>query len=103
MEEAKLLDEKMRQMLRDLGRALSEAISESPQVGRTLRRLRSEGYTLHLVLDCKRRSETGEAEEASRALAPTPAGEPAFRINGDDLSFLRSCGIDPTRRPRRSG
>ncbi|HZI63633.1 MAG TPA: hypothetical protein VFE44_02570 [Thermoanaerobaculia bacterium] len=96
----------MRQMLRDLGRALSEAISESPEVGRTLRRLRSEGYTLHLVLDCKRRGEAGEAvdgDEASRALAPTPAGEPAFRINGDDLSFLRSCGIDPTRRPRRSG
>ena len=96
-------------MLRDLGRALSEAISESPEVGRTLRRLRSEGYTLHLVLDCKRRGEAGEAgeavdaEEASRTLAPTPAGEPAFRINGDDLSFLRSCGIDPTRRPRRSG
>ena len=96
-------------MLRDLGRALSEAISESPEVGRTLRRLRSEGYTLHLVLDCKRRGEAAEAadavdgDEASRALAPTPAGEPAFRINGDDLSFLRSCGIDPTRRPRRSG
>jgi len=93
-------------MLRDLGRALSEAISESPEVGRTLRRLRSEGYTLHLVLDCKRRGEQADAvdgDEASRALAPTPAGEQAFRINGDYLSFLRSCGIDPTRRPRRSG
>ena len=28
---------------------------------------------------------------------------PSFRINRHDLTFLRSCGIDPTRRKRRSG
>ncbi len=29
------------------------------------------------------------------------SGEPAFQIDGRDLSFLRSIGIDPTRRLRR--
>jgi hypothetical protein len=96
-----LLDENLRQMLRDLGRALSHAISESPEVGETLRRIESEGYSLHLVLDCKRDGEntvTAQPAEPRRG-----GGEPTFRINGDDLFFLRSCGIDPTRRRRRSG
>lgn len=33
------------------------------------------------------------------ALVPSP--EPAFQIDGRDLGFLRSIGIDPTRRLRR--
>jgi|GEM_PF-935694 len=32
--------------------------------------------------------------------APGTGGEPAFRIDGADLAFLRSIGIDPTRKVR---
>jgi hypothetical protein len=32
---------------------------------------------------------------------PLPPQEPVFQINGQDLSFLKSIGIDPTRRARR--
>jgi hypothetical protein len=85
-------------MLRDLGRALSAAIGDSPQVGRTLRQIREEGYTLYLQVDCKREEE----EQAAVTGARRPrGGEPVFRINGEDLTFLRSIGIDPTRRGRR--
>lgn len=86
-------------MLRELRRALSEAISESTDVSRTLRRIREEGYSLYLLVDCKRDREYDEP----LALAPAHRGpgEPVFQINGTDLSFLRSIGIDPTRRLRR--
>jgi hypothetical protein len=87
-------------MLRDLRRALSEAISESSEVSRTLRKIKEEGYSLYLLVDCKR-----EANELEAVSAPTmpksPAGEPLFQIDGRDLSFLKSIGIDPTRRLRR--
>jgi hypothetical protein len=86
-------------MLRDLGRALSAAISESPEVGRTLRRIRREGYTLQLLLDCKRDPE--QAEPVSAGGGGALPFEPSFRIDARDLSFLRSIGIDPTRRLRR--
>lgn len=95
-------------MLRDLSRALYEAISDSSEVGESLRRIRREGYTLHLLLDCKREDSDGSATSESPASEPTigvPVGtadpEPVFRINGQDLVFLRSLGIDPTRRRRR--
>lgn len=92
-------------MLRDLRRALSEAISESTEVSRTLRKIREEGYSLYLLVDCKREGLDGEhvaltPPAASRTLT-AGQGEPNFQIDGRDLSFLRSIGIDPTRRLRR--
>jgi hypothetical protein len=94
------LDEKLHQMLRELRRALTEAISESSDVSRTLRKIREEGYSLYLLVDCKR-----ESLDDDDSLPVSPArrlpAEPVFRIDGRDLSFLRSIGIDPTRRLRR--
>jgi hypothetical protein len=100
------LDDRLHFMLRDLRRALSEAISESSDVSRTLRKIREEGYALYLLVDCKRERELRELDDepipVAAARAPrTSGGEPVFRINGNDLSFLRSIGIDPTRRLRR--
>lgn len=111
-------------MLRDLGRALSEAISESSDVNQALRRIHEEGYGLIILLD--RRGDRsperprGEGFRPERAI-PAPASprrslpgavrgtrsaSPTFRIDGADLAFLKSIGIDPTRRvrgqPRRS-
>ncbi|HEX2223215.1 MAG TPA: hypothetical protein VHN15_03295 [Thermoanaerobaculia bacterium] len=90
-------------MLRDLRRALSEAISESTEVNRTLRKIREEGYSLYLLVDCKRESNDPDALPLGSATRPAPrnGSEPAFQIDGRDLSFLRSIGIDPTRRLRR--
>lgn len=112
------LDDKLHLMLRDLRRALSEAISESSEVSRTLRRIREEGYALYLLVDCKRERDdrldvdqddddslpfatSRTARSSSRTAGRATSSEPAFQINGKDLSFLRSIGIDPTRRLRR--
>lgn len=90
-------------MLRDLRRALSEAISESSEVSRTLRKIREEGYALYLLVDCKREREANDdlPDPDIPVTASRRRGEPVFQINGTDLSFLRSIGIDPTRRLRR--
>jgi hypothetical protein len=94
-----LVDDKLHHMLSDLRRALSEAIQESSEVKKTLRRIREEGYSLYLLVDCKR---DANEPEALPVLSPkTAAGEPVFQIGGRDLSFLKSIGIDPTRRLRR--
>jgi len=96
----KKLDDKLHSMLRDLRRALSEAISESSEINRTLRKIREEGYALYLLVDCKREVEDAEAVALTAPRWPT-SGEPAFQIDGRDLNFLKSIGIDPTRRLRR--
>ena len=125
------MDAKLRRKLRDFGRALSAAISDSSEATRRLNELRDEGFSLYLLLDGSgedgdegaelrqsgsaargRVSRSGAA--ASQALTRSPrrlpaprdaasAGErdPSFRINGEDLALLRSLGIDPTRTVRR--
>lgn len=97
----KKLDDKLHQMLRELRRALSEAISESSDVNRTLRRIREEGYALYLLVDCKREPNEIEPLTFATTAPRRSSGEPTFQIDGRDLSFLRSIGIDPTRRLRR--
>ena len=95
------LDDKLHQMLRDLRRALSEAISDSAEVNRTLRKIREEGYALYLLVDCKRESLDEDPLPLTAPSFRSSSGEPAFQIDGRDLSCLRSIGIDPTRRLRR--
>ncbi|HVS01292.1 MAG TPA: hypothetical protein VMT16_00860 [Thermoanaerobaculia bacterium] len=91
------LDTRLQQMLSELRRALYEAISDSSDVHRTWQLLREEGYSLHLVVDCKREEERQDEE----VLSTEHLEEPSFRIHGGDLAFLKSIGIDPTRRTRR--
>ena len=86
-------------MLRELSHALLDAISESSAVADALRRLHRQGFTLQLVLDCQRDESVRGA--ATGPGSGTPGAEAAFRIDADDLAFLRSIGIDPTRRRRR--
>lgn len=101
-------------MLSELRQALYDAIADSNDVHRTWRQLHEEGYSLYILLDCRQddddeEDETPEAGSTSQSLAlPAEASavrrrepEPSFRIYGGDLDFLRSIGIDPTRRIRR--
>jgi hypothetical protein len=99
-----VLDERLQQMLSELRRALYEAISDSDEVHRTWQLIREEGYSLYLVVDCKREGDE-ECEEPPRRARPRrlrAPREPTFQINGNDLSFLKSIGIDPIRRRRSS-
>ena len=94
-----MVNERLQQMLSEFRRALYEAISDSGDVHRTWRQLRDEGYSLYLLVDCKKQ----DAQEvaAERGKLALPPQEAVFQINGQDLSFLKSIGIDPTRRRRR--
>ncbi len=93
------MDEKLKQLVEDLRGAVSQALVDSVEVDQALRGIREHGWSLYLVVDRKNGGEALEAYEiGSDAPATTEAG---FKIDATDLSFLRSIGIDPTRRGRR--
>ena len=99
------MDANLRHMLEQLSRSLFEAISDSGDVHDHLKRLRAEGYSLNLLLDCQPDTEKREenqhrelATRSTRTVHRSPS--PEFKINCDDLAFLRSVGIDPTRQLR---
>lgn len=62
-------------------------------------RIREEGWSVYLVVDRKKEDEVPEAFELTTDRRRQ--GKALFRIDGNDLSFLRSIGIDPTRKARR--
>ena len=93
------MDAKLRRLLQDLRGAISKTLTESPDVERSMGRIREEGWSVYLVVDRKREDETPEGIELTADR--TPSGEAVFRIDSQDLAFLRSIGIDPTRRLRR--
>lgn len=92
------IEAKKRTLLSNVERALLDALAESPEVHRSIWRLQRAGFTLRLAIECH---ESAPEPGATAPPAPTPSAHPvAFRIDADDLGFLRSIGIDPTRRPR---
>jgi hypothetical protein len=101
------LDERTRAALRELGKALNEAVSSSAEVQEILQRLRDEGHEPYLVLDATVALE-GRGPRSKAALPSIRRGGHArreeaggtFKIDVKDLHFLRSVGIDPTRAPR---
>jgi hypothetical protein len=96
----------LREMLKELGQAINESISGSGRVHDSIQRIRDEGYNLYMVLDAKVGVNRREGRGSSRARTSSGRGEStveeraAFRINVKDLRFLKSVGIDPTRKVR---
>lgn len=93
------MDAKLRRLLEDLRGAITEALADSAEVTRSMDRIRDEGWSVYLVIDQKRPDETPEGIELTGEDSEEVA--PSFRINSGDVSFLRTIGIDPTRRVRR--
>ena len=101
------LNDHLRDMLKELGQAINESISGSGRVHESMQKIRDEGYNLYMVLDAKvgvnrrdgtrgsRRDDDEEPEEFE-----TRGDRATFRINVKDLRFLKSVGIDPTRKVR---
>jgi hypothetical protein len=100
------LDDKIKQLLQQLGTAINDSISSSEDVNEHIQRIRDEGYNLYVVLDATiGLNRLGEDDETP---APNPAAgmlvksdrEVQFRIDVNDLAMLRAMGIDPTRKVR---
>jgi hypothetical protein len=96
------VDDKIRQLLQELGTAINESISGSEDVNRHIQKIRDEGYDLYVVLDATiglNKQEPDSADETAVVPAEPPR-EVQFRINVNDLAMLRALGIDPTRKVR---
>ncbi len=98
------MDDKIKQLLQDLGTAINESISGSEDVNQHIQRIRDEGYDLYVVLDAtiglNKQDADGDDDSTAVTTVSEPPKEVQFRINVNDLALLRALGIDPTRKVR---
>jgi hypothetical protein len=95
------VDDRIKQLLRDLGTAINESISGSDDVNKQIQKIRDEGYNLYVVLDATIGLNRQDDEEVpAEVVAVKSSKDVQFRININDLALLRSLGIDPTRKVR---
>ena len=94
------MDDKIKQLLQELGTAINESISGSEDVNRHIQRIRDEGYDLYVVLDATigLNKQEPDGDETTEVAPAQPPKEVQFRINVNDLAMLRGLGIDPTRK-----
>lgn len=96
------MDEKIKQLLQDLGTAINESISDSEDVNRHIQRIRDEGYDLYVVLDATIGLNKQGQDEAPAVQQQPTDHHAQFRINVTDLEMFRSFGIDPTRKVKKA-
>ncbi len=96
------MDDRIKQLLRELGTAINESISGSDDVNKQIQRIRDEGYNLYVVLDATigLNKDGEEMDEQPSVVTVKNDREVQFRININDLALLRALGIDPTRKVR---
>jgi uncharacterized protein (UPF0335 family) len=89
------LDDNFKRLIKELGEAINESLSESDQISDVMARIRGAGYDLVLVLEVtigfhKR----GEVNLVHRQkLNAEPRSDPEFHLTTQDTQFLRALRI----------
>ena len=88
------LDPQLKQLMKELGDAINESLSESEQISEVVARIKEGGYDIFLVLEATIGvSKQGEKPTDKTSLVTTLSTNPEFKINEQDLKFLKSLRI----------
>jgi hypothetical protein len=87
------LDDNLKQLMKELGAAINDTLSNSDRISEAIAKIRSSGYDVFLVLEAtigfNRRSET--ADESTETVGFD--GEAELNITSQDVKFLKSLKI----------
>ena len=88
------VDPQLKQLMKELGDAINESLSDSEQISEVVSRIKEGGYDIFLVLEATIGvSKQGEKSSDKTSLVTTLSTNPEFKINDQDLKFLKSLRI----------
>ena len=85
------VDAKLKGMMKELGEAINQSISDSDDIAEVISRIKAGGYDVFLVLEATIGFNQRESEEEP-ALASRQS-PPEFELTGQDTKFLKSLRI----------
>jgi len=92
------MDDKLKPLMKELGEAINESLSESDQIAEVISRIKAGGYDVFLVLEATIGFNRRENEEDASKCAPSSrTSEIEFKINAQDQNFLKSLKISVDR------
>ncbi len=88
------LDDNLKKLMKDLGAAVNDALSDSEEISEAIQNVRNSGYDVFLVLEAtigfNRRSQTQSTEEIGDSVIRS---EIDLKVNAQDMKFLKSLKI----------
>jgi len=104
------LDDRMKQLLRDLGHAINDSVSESDRIAEAISNVRSAGFDIVLKLDAtiglaRRQAKDARMTQQDRRFLESlhirvdedvleeDGAEPKLEITAQDIKFLKSLKI----------
>ena len=89
------MDDRLKKMMKELGDAINESLSESEEIADVISRIKDSGYDIFLVLEAtigfNKRDEESDALPGPDVV--TSIREPDFTVNAQDMKFLKSLRI----------
>jgi hypothetical protein len=88
------VDDKLKHLMKELGEAINESLSESEPIAEVISKIKAGGYDVFLVLEATIGfNRHDDAEESVSRPAAAARREAEFRINAQDQKFLKSLRI----------
>ena len=89
------LDDNFKRLIKELGEAINESLSESERIADVMARIRGAGYDLFLVLEVTIGfNKRGEVNVVHRQqINADGKSDPEFRLTTQDTQFLRALKI----------
>jgi hypothetical protein len=89
------LNPRLKKLMKELGDAINESLSESDQIAEVISKIKSDGYDVFLVLEATIgfNKRDGEGAGDKPALVNASKGDPEFRVSPQDVKFLKSLRI----------
>ena len=88
------MEERLKLLMQDLGNAINESLSDSDGISGAIGDIRDAGYDVFLVLEATIGvSKQGEKSQDKTSLVSTMSTNPEFRMNDQDMKFLKSLRI----------
>jgi hypothetical protein len=87
------VDQQLKQLMKELGEAINESLADSDAIAEVVSRIKDGGYDIFLVLEATIGvSKPGEKTDKT-SLVTTLTSNPEFKINDQDMKFLKSLRI----------
>jgi hypothetical protein len=88
------VDQQLKQLMKELGEAINESLSDSEQIAEVVSRIKEGGYDIFLVLEATIGvSKQGEHTTDKTSLVSTLSTNSELKISDQDLKFLKSLRI----------